>query len=517
MEKMDKAETLYNSDDLFNEYFENMDLDSDMASLYELMGDQRLKDEYDKRSKLNKLRTENHKRYHNIKISKLQDITYDFDNIIRDTLTLYNVIDSKRLLVQTEEKAQNTKSILNKIYRNLNRLDKIVRSTLRELVSKNDERQAKFSLEYFNDFDLDENVRKNLISKYNKLLLLDPVVVGDAYSILETQIIRNKYINDILEILKVDDSGIYLLEKDDDLKEINEKINLQIGKFRSKINYLDDLIPTNSKYIENFNSFKGFFNKLIAYDDSNYNSAKDTYEILYDESKMDASIDKYEALFIEEIDKTRKEQKFVYEKFGIKNLRKSLDYISSNYMDILDKESKKVIEYIYSKLNSGKYDLKQVGQALSLIVKDIWKNTITNVYSYNPSDDYYFLCSNREFIDEKHQTILITKNEINKVDNYADYQIGFICSYNDNILYITENEDIMTVDYDDLSNLKTPVQIEQEFINFRICNRIALNGYQTKFEAVYFIDDGNAELYDNAIKLANTYNLPLIRIKKDKK
>ena len=94
--------------------------------------------------------------------------------------------------------------------------------------------------------------------------------------------------------------------------------------------------------------------------------------------------------------------------------------------------------------------------------------------------------------------------------------IGFICGYNDNILYITENDDIMSVeDYDDMSNLKTPLQLEQEFMNFKVCNRIALNGFKTKVEAVYYINDGNMDKYMKAIELANMYKLPLIELKKD--
>ena len=153
---------------------------------------------------------------------------------------------------------------------------------------------------------------------------------------------------------------------------------------------------------------------------------------------------------------------------------------------------------------------------LGLIVKDIWKNTITDIYNYNPNEDYYFICANNQFIDEKYQTILITKKEINRVTDYEDYQIGFICEYNNNIMYITENDDIMSVDnIDDMSNLKTPLQLEQEFMNFKVCNRIALNGFMTKIQAVYYINDGNIDKYMKAIELANLYNLPLIEIKKD--
>ena len=155
-------------------------------------------------------------------------------------------------------------------------------------------------------------------------------------------------------------------------------------------------------------------------------------------------------------------------------------------------------------------------QLLGLVVRRIWKNTITDVHTFNNDEDYYFICSNNQFIDEKYQTILITKKEVNRVEDYGDYQIGFICDYNDNIMYITENDDIMTVDYNDMSNLKTPVQLEQEFINFKVSNRIALNGFKTKISAVYYINDGNMDKYRKAVELSNMYKLPLIELKKDK-
>lgn len=500
--------------DIFNDYFENMNLDLDMKSLYDLMDDPRLTDEYEKRTRLNKLRTENHRRYHNIRISKLENLTYDFNYIIRDTLNLYRTIDSRRLLAHTYDKAENTKAILDKIYRNLNRLDRIVKSTLKDLIKRNDEIEEKLSVEYFNEFNLTSTDRKLLMIIYNKLLLIDPIVSGDAYDNLNIQMKRNKYITDILKILGIDSEKLCISEGEI-LKNLNEQVNDKIVEYKSKINYLEDLIQENSKYSDNFNKFRNYFNSMIAYDDSDYDSTKNIYEFLYNDDNLKLSMKKYEELFIDEREKNIKEEKFVYEKFGIKNVKNSLEYIKNNYLDNLDKDSKDVIEHISNKLESGKYDLQQVEKALGVIVKDIWKKTITDVYSYNPKENYCFLCSNNAFIDEKYQAILITKNEINKVNNYYDYQTGFICNYNDNLLYMTDNEDINTVNYNDLSNLKTPIQIEYEFINFRICNRIALDGRKTSFEAVYYINDGNKEKYEHAVVLANTYKLPLIVINKD--
>lgn len=515
MEDVKNLEALDSTDALFDDYFENMDLDSDIRKLYELIDDEDLQDEFERKAKLNKLRNQNHKRYYDINIAKLENLPYDLDDIIKEVLNLYSFIDYKNLLTCDLDTAENTKKLLDNICRKLNKLDKLVNSTLKDLTKKNDEQQSKFSLDYFENLDIEEKVKKDLIEKYNELVLYSSVITKDIYEDLKRQIKRTEFINNLLKTLHIEEEHKLSISKKEKLDEINRKINIEILRYKEKLNYLDDLIMEGSKYTEEFNDFKNFCNKIIAYDDNSYENAKQTYEILCDDSRFRISINQFEELFIKEREDNKKEETFVYEKFGIKNIKTSLNYITANYMDSLDEESKNIIEYIYNKINSNNYDLDQISKALNLIVRDIWKNTITEVHSYNPKESYYFLCTNNQFRDPKYQAILISKNEIERVDDYSDYQIGFICGYNDNIMYITENDDIMTVDHDDLSSLKTPLQLEQEFINFRVCNRIALNGYQTKIEAVYFINDGNKELYDKALELANMYNLPLIELKKD--
>jgi len=515
MENVKNLKTLDSNNDLFSDYFEDMDLDSDIRKLYELIDDEKLQNEFEKNAELNKLRNQNHKRYYDINIAKLNNLPYDLDDIINEVLKLYSYIDYKQLLTCNMIEAENTQKIIDSIYRKLNRLDRMVKSTLKDITKKNDERQSKFSLMYFKSLDIEENVKKDLIERYNKLVLYSSVLTSDIYEDLKRQIVRTESLDNILKILHIEEEHILSRSKKDKLTELNNKIDMEINKYKERLTYLDDLIIESSKYTDEFNDFKNFFNKIIAYDDNSYENAKQTYEVLSDDSRFKTSISQFEELFVKEREDSKKEELFIYERFGIKNIKTSLNYITANYMDKLDDESKNIIEYIYNKINSNNYDLDQISKALNLIVRDIWKNTITDVYEYRPDKDYYFICSNNQFRDPRYQAILITKNEISRVNDYADYQVGFICGYNNNIMYITENDDIMTVDYNDLSDLKTPLQLEQEFINFKVCNRIALNGYQTRIEAVYYINDGNRELYNKALELANMYNLPLIELKKD--
>ena len=123
MENIDKNIKKEKSNDPFDDYFENLDIDSDIRKLYELIGDDEQKDEFERNSYLNKLRNKNHKRYYDINISKLENLPYDFDDIIKDIIKLYGFIDYKNLLTQNLEDSQNSEKLLNNIYKKLNRLE----------------------------------------------------------------------------------------------------------------------------------------------------------------------------------------------------------------------------------------------------------------------------------------------------------------------------------------------------------------------------------------------------------
>lgn len=518
MENVKNNNTLDNANafQIFDDYFETLNLNSELEKLYEIINDEELQDEFEEEVRLTNLRNENHKRYHNINTLKYKNLPKELDDIIEDIMNLYSYIDPKEILSANLFDSNNIKTILNNIYRRINRLDRMVKSLLKEITKSNDKKQSKLSINYFKSLDINDELKKDLIGKYNDLVLYSSFITEDSYEDLKRQIKRESYISEILKLLNIEEEKRISLQKKDKLNILNKKINLEIKKYKEYIQYLEDMMPDDSKYVKEFENFKNFCNKLIAYDDASYENAKQTYEILSDELRFKAYVSNFEELFVQEIKDKQSEEKFIFEKIGIKNLKKSLDYITANYMDKLDEESKNIIGYIFDNLNRVDYDLNELNKALSLVVRNIWSSTITNVYEFNPNEDYYFICANNQFIDEKYQTILITRKEINRVDDYQDYQIGFICSYNDNIMYITENDDIMSIDdSDDMSNLKTPLQLEQEFMNFKICNRIALNGYKTKIQAVYYINDGNMDKYMKAIELANRYKIPLIELKKD--
>ena len=510
--KYDKA--LDDTSSFFDDTLTNIDLNLDMQDIYKFMDDDKIKNKLEEESNLTNLRNENYKRYTAINILKYRDLPEDFSGNSNEIISLYDSININNLLNDTYENSNNIRTILNNIDRKIFILDNMIKTYLKELIKQNDMGQKKFSLVYFNNLNINDKLKKELINKYNDLVLQSSLVTDNIYEELKLQTKRKSYIDEISYLLNIEEKNSTDSLMSDRLKALNIVINIKIDKYNDKIHYLEDLIPESSKYTEDLNEFKTFYNKIIAYDDTSYEVAKQTFDILNGDV-LTNRIKNLEEIFIKDREDTKREEKFIYEKVGIKNLKISLQYININYLNKLNEENKNIINYIEEKLKEESYDIEELNKALKLVVRSIWKEQITDVHSFNPNDDYYFICSNNQFIDPKYETILITKKEIERVDNYENYQIGFICSYNNNILYITENDDIMSVDKDDMSNLKTPLQLEQEFINFKICNRIALNGYITNVEAVYFIDDGNMDKYITAVELANTYKLPLIKLKKN--
>ena len=411
MENVKTNKTLDNTNTFFDYSFETIDLNSDIEKIYEIINDEELYDEFERNVILTNLRNENHKRYHKINTLRYKNLPQDLNDVIEDIMNLYNYIDSKKILTDDIYDSENTKILLDNIYRRIDRLNRMVKSYLKEITKNNDQRQSKFSMTYFENLDINSELKKDLVEKYNNLVLYSSEITEDIYEDLKRQTKREQYINEILKLLNIEEEKKISLQKKDKLKILNKKIDIEIAKYKEQIQYLEDIIPTNSRYIEEFNNFKNFCNKLIAYDDTSYENTKQTFEILSDELRFKAYISNFEELFIQEKLDKENEEKFIFEKVGIKNLKTSLNYITANYMDKLNDDDKKIIQYIFDKLNSETYDLEELNKCLKLIVRNIWNLDITDVYKFNPNEDYYFICSNNQFIDEKYQTILITKKK----------------------------------------------------------------------------------------------------------
>ena len=107
MKDIDNIKALDDTNDLFYDYFADMDLNSDIKKIYEVINDEDLKDAFAQKSRLSELRNENHKRYYAIDTNKIENLPNEFSEIVYDVLKLYNFIDSKILLTEDLVSAEN--------------------------------------------------------------------------------------------------------------------------------------------------------------------------------------------------------------------------------------------------------------------------------------------------------------------------------------------------------------------------------------------------------------------------
>lgn len=500
------------SEYLFDDYFDTINLNEELIEFYKFINDDELNKALEKETYLTNLRNENYKRYNDINLLSINNLSDEFEIIVNEIKKLYSFISPDKILSNNEQEAQDNKKIIDLIYEYLNQLNNKVEEKLNILEQENNDRQEK--IKEFNYNFVDKTVLHEILNGYNNIVLYNSIIEDNVYDNFKRQIRRKKDINKLYRLinLEIDD----ISNDKNEINILNKEITKEVKNIYNKITYLEDLMMEKSEYEGEFLLFKNYLSSLIAYDDTDYTDLNRVYNSIYKEKKIQLLLNYFEESFIKEIEKVRREETFIYEKYGIKNMKKALDYIKVNYIDEVEEYEKIVIENISQELNSDNYDLSNLYNNFRQVVNNIWKKFVTDVYSYNEQDDFCFICSNSEFIDEKYQTIIITKRMLERVNDYSDYQIGFICNYNNNILYITESENIMDVDYNDMSNLKTPKQIEQEFLNFRVSNRIALNGFLTNVVAVYIINDGDMVKYKKAVEIANQYKLPLISLRKNK-
>ena len=137
MENVKTNEALDNTNTFFDYSFETIDLNSDLEKIYEIINDDELYDEFEKNVKLTNLRNENHKRYHKINTLKFKNMPQDLNDVIEDIMNLYNYIDSKKILTDDIYDSENTKILLDNIYRRIDRLNRMVKSYLKQITKNN--------------------------------------------------------------------------------------------------------------------------------------------------------------------------------------------------------------------------------------------------------------------------------------------------------------------------------------------------------------------------------------------
>ena len=132
------------NEDVFDDYFLNMNLDEDLKILYDNLGTNKDQAKFNKTSYINSLVRKNYKRYCTINFNKLSNLPEEVNEILEEAKELYSYIDKESILKCDEEIALNNKIILDKIYDKLNDADKLVDNLLDTLFETNDMKQSKF-------------------------------------------------------------------------------------------------------------------------------------------------------------------------------------------------------------------------------------------------------------------------------------------------------------------------------------------------------------------------------------
>lgn len=504
---------LDNANSLFDkEYFENMNLDEDMEKIYSLIKDEEEYDDYEKDMNLSRMRIENHKKYHRIKLDLIEDLPNYFYLDVKNIKNIYSKINEKKLLTANYKESEKNKYRLLEISKAYDELKNKVEKELNKLIKSNNADQKLWDYSTFKNLTLDKDELKKVLNYYDTLLTITTKVFDNIFSEYKNEIIRKKIIDKIKKFLDEEAEKLKNSAKLREIALLNEKIEKQLITLNNKLEYLDKLVKENSEYLSDYDKFKVLCDTLINYDKNSLEEARETYKMICLQDKLDIFIKRFETLFLQEIEndiKGKNYEKFEQDKLKIKDIIKNIE---KNYYEFLNKEEARYIRILKLDIASKIANINDAKEKINKIAKKIWHNYLTDVYLYNPSYDYHFICTNNQFIEPKDESILITKNFIDKIENYENYQIGFIC--NDNILYVTEKEDIMEASEEEKKYLRLPNEVESNFISFNKCNKIVLDGNSTVFTAVYFIDDNDVDKLNTAIELANTYNIPLIRLKK---
>lgn len=500
---------LANTNSLFDkEYFEDMDLNDDMEQIYSLIKNDEEYEEYEKEINLSKMRVDNHKKYHSIKIKNFDNLPNLYYLDVKKIKKIYSEIDEKKILKSNYNESEEIKYKLLQLEKLIDNFKNRLEKDYKIISKENDNIQKMWNYKVINNVDVSPEEKKELLKYYEELIIISSDYKNNIYEDFKMEIKRKKYINKINLILKKEQKKLIDKQKQKELDLLNKKIKKPKQKLNDKLKYLQMLIIDNSKYEEDFNKFKKLCNAIKNYDKNNLEEARDTYKLLCLQDKIDIFVNRLEKLFLEELEKQIKGKEYKEYEINLMKLNNITDKIEKNYYDTLNKKDAKYIREIKRKLKDKIINIEEEKNNLSLLIKRIWKNYLTDVYTYNPNEDYHFICSNNQFIEPKYETILLTNKIVNKSENYGEYQIGFICNHIDNIIDMENNE---------LEILKLPIQVEKSFVDFNDYNKIFLDGNKTILEAVYFIDDGDINKLYKAIELANIYNIPLIKLKRDNK
>lgn len=428
---------------------------------------------------LDKLRNLNHSNYFELNIEDIKNLPKEYKDEASGIINLYNSIDSIDLLKDDLISAKEHSNIIKIIKKRLNALTNTLLKDLNKIIEENDELENKLELSILSDTNPSKELQRKIIEeKVNSLKFfnLSTNTKNPGFEISRQQK-RIEYINQIESLILKYDEELNEKRKQQELNELNERINLEYMKYSNKINDLKKYIKINKNFEDLLERIKTIFN----YNKNNYDEAKELLSNVIVNKTIDKELEKYDKILNSVINSPLKMKETSSE------LKES---IRNNYINLLT-------EGEVQELNNNKYLIK-----IKQILDKIWKNEITDVNNYVEGNDFKFLCSNINEYKKEVITKLITSEELKYVIDYDNYEVGYIYEFNDNIKSILYKDS----EYFD----KTPIDLEKIFINKKDALEIKLYP-NSKKQAVFYIKNKDFdEDYETAKKLSEEENLLLI-------
>ena len=158
-----------NDDFLFDDYFDNVNLNEELRKFYQLINEEELIEELNNESKLTDIRNENYKRYTDINLVPFENLPNDFEIIVNEIKKIYSYISPNKILISNFEESYEIKKIIDSIYNHLEKLNEELKLELNKLEKINDERQLKIKDMDFSNFD--KKVLHDALNKYSDIVL----------------------------------------------------------------------------------------------------------------------------------------------------------------------------------------------------------------------------------------------------------------------------------------------------------------------------------------------------------
>lgn len=217
-------------------------------------------------------------------------------------------------------------------------------------------------------------------------------------------------------------------------------------------------------------------------------------------------------------------------------LEKQIDLLLTKYKDLFTNEEIQNIRRIKFEMllcsSDFKNDIEVKSCEISLryFFSKVWGSELTNILSFNNGDEFDFvMCQSEEKENHVISAKLVSNNNVNDLDlNY-----GLICNIDDNLIMSSEEdvkldfyspksiivhfrslvemfEDTFLMSEEYVMGLNFPSQIKES-----VNNLVLLNRNKTKFSGVVLFEPCTSFDFQQAIYLAEKYNLDIIKISKD--